>query len=366
MALKKLVDLWDEKVDGKIKATLASLGSVDSPLMGLLPYEDAIKVFKPKVGETFFCTVPVGMIHTDTTYNRGDNIHYKNIFENLKEMRGFCHKASGAISLFVRPGNKLVTTKGNHRVSMRYGSCLDPDALISAEVTMHDVNCDYSEIIKIEASDHDVDCNFRTPQKTDDKFKASYYAGRVDSINIYRYLDKFGIGIAGTNATAKYQATSYRKIEESRKLDEHSCTRYLKAFTDVVSEKEVMGNATLAASWFLYHFREPIKYIDENNNIDSVTEFVNYIYNDRHNKSHGYLNTVDQYKMSDPKIKTYEIGVARLISLYNEFCNKSIQAIIPKSNKHAIGYSSKEYQSFIQTANPNLRLRAEEVAQSTV
>jgi hypothetical protein len=366
MGLKKLVDLFEEKVDTKTKTTLASLGAVDKPQLGVDTYERAIDNLATMGGKSAICMVRVGDIYTDTTYNRGDNIHYTNIIKNMKKVGGFSYITSGTISLFVRPGGKLVTTQGNHRATMLYASCLDPNARIPATITLHDSNTEYNEIVRVEASNHNEDCNFRTAQSTDDRFRAAYHAGESWAENLHWFLDQFGIGVARTNPSAKYEATSYAKISESRKLDEYSCSRYLKAFTQVVNEKEVMGFATFSATHFLNGFRESIKYVDDNNNVDSVTGFLDYIYNHRHNRSHGYLNNVTQQKLSEGsnKIKGHEIGVARLITLYNEYCEKVISARIPKSNKHAIGYSSNEYKKFVDSTNADLRLRVGEIAQS--
>jgi len=251
-------------------------------------------------------------------------------------------------------------------VTMLYASCLDPNARIPAAVTLHEESDDYGDIVRVEAANHNEDCNYRTSQSTDDRFRAAYHAGESWAENLHWFLDQFGIGIAKTNLNAKCEATSYAKISESRKLDEYSCSRYLKAFTQVVSEKEVMGFATFSATQFLKCFRESIKYVDDNNNVDSVTGLLDYIYNHRHNKSHGYLNNVTQQKLSEGsnKVKGYEIGVARLITLYNEYCEKVIAAKIPTSNNHAIGYSSKEYLKFMQDTNSDLRLRVGEISQS--
>jgi hypothetical protein len=374
MTLKNIVQLYNDKVDTKTKTKLSNLGPIDSPPKGILPYEEAVKTFNPKKGDTIVALVKVKQIYTDTTYNRGDRIHYGNVAKNLQGMGGFSYKASGLISLFARPNkDKLVTTKGNHRVTKRFAAGLDPESEVPAEITFHGDDADYAEIIRTEAADHNVDCNYRTSQNTDDRFKAAYHAKETWAVNLYNYLNRFKISIAETNCTANYEATSYRSITKSRELDEDSCSLYLKAFTDVASEREVGGIATYAATSFLNSFKNSIKYVDDNtvvdgNNVDSVTGFLNYIYNERSNRSLGYLNDVTQAVLTagNGKFKGEEVNVARLVSLYNEYCEKVIHAKIPTCNNHAIGYSSTEYLDFIKNADETVRSRVDEIARQTI
>jgi hypothetical protein len=66
------------------------------------------------------------------------------------------------------------------------------------------------------------------------------------------------------------------------------------------------------------------------------------------------------------KFKGEEVNVARLISLYNEYCLKVLRAKIPTSNNHAIGYSSNEYLDFIKQADETVRSRVDEIARQTI
>lgn len=367
MTLKNLVSLYETKVDEKEKLKLLGMPVLDTAPKGFLEYEKAVEEFDPQPGDTFFALVPVKDIWGDTTYNRVDRIHYGNIAKNLKSRGGFSHKSSGAVSLWARPNGRLVATKGNHRVTKRYAIDQDPNALIPAEITLH-ISEAYEDIIKAEAGDHNVDCNYRTSQNTDDRFKAAYHAGEQWSVNLYNYLSQFGIGIAKTNKNATYEATSYRSITKSRDLNEEACSKYLKSFTAVVGEDEVGGIATFAATSFLDYFKNSIKYIDENNNIDSLTNFLDYIYNKRNDFSHGFLEDVTQAKLTEGngKFKGEEVNVARLISLYNEYCLKVLRAKIPTNNNHAIGYSSNEYLDFMKKADETVRSRVDEIARQTI
>jgi hypothetical protein len=367
MTLKNIVSLYEDKVEEKEKVKLLGMNVLDTPPKGFLFYTEAVEKFNPQPGDTIFALVPVKDIWGDTTYNRIDRIHYGNIAKNLTSRGGFSHKSSGAVSLFARPNGKLVATKGNHRVTKRYAVSQDPNALIPAEITFH-TSEKYEDIIQAEASDHNVDCNYRTIQNTDDRFKAAYHAGEQWAVNLYRYLDHFSIGIAETNTSAKFEASTYRSITKSRDLNEEACSRYLRSFTTVVNVDELGGNATFAATSFLDDFHNSVKYIDENNNVDSIEGFLDYIYNERSNFSHGFLDEVTQVKLTEGngKFKGEEVNVARLISLYNEYCLKVLRAKIPTNNKDAIGYSSNEYLEFIKKADETVRSRVDEIARSTI
>jgi len=367
MTLKNLVSLYQTKVEDEQKEHLLSMNIIDTPPKGFYPYEKAVKVFDPKPGDTIVAMVPVGIIWGDPTYNRVDRIHYGNIAKNLKSRGGFSFKSSGVVSLFARPDGKLVATKGNHRVTKAYAVTGDPMQTIPAEITFHESK-DIADIIRTEANDHNVDCNYRTSQATDDRFKAAYHAGEVWAVDLYEYLSDFGVGVAGTNEDAVLEATSYRQITKSRNLNEIACTRYLKAYTSCTPEEEVGGIATFAGTSFLVAFKNAIKFVDENNNVDSFTGFLDYVYNERANYSHGFLENVTQAVLTagNGKFKGEEVNVARLISLYNEYCLKVLRAKIPTNNNTAIGYSSNEYLDFIKAADETVRSRVDEIARQTI
>jgi len=368
MNLIKVIDAYKDKVPDVEKFELSQLGSVDSPPIGLLEFDKAVEHFNPKPGDTIVALVKVGDIWSDPKYNRTERIHYKNISKNLRKCNGFSYKACGIISLFLRPNNQLVTTKGNHRTTKRFATTLNPDSLIPAEITFHKEEIDYDSMICQESSDHHFDCNLRTSQNADDKFKAAYYAKEKETIILYNYLDQFSIGVAGTNNKARFSTTSHNYIAQAKSHDQDACSRYLKAFTDNLCEEFIGGNATLAGTIFVSTFQESIKFIDENNQIDSIKGFLEYIYKDRYAKSSGYLENVTQSKLTEGNatFKGPEINVARLISLYNEYCSKVIKAKIPSNNNHAIGYSSNEYTNFVRKSDEVVRIRVDELARSVI
>jgi hypothetical protein len=364
--LKNLVSLYQSKVDEDTKKSLMDMKILDDSPKGLYHYAHAMQNLQPQKGETIHAMVEVGDVFGDPTYNRVNRIHYGNIAANLKKRGGFSYKSAGTISLFLRPDGTLVATKGNHRVTKMYAVTGDRKALVPAEITIHPSE-DVSEIIRLEAEDHNVDCNYRTSQATDDRFKAAFHAGEKWAVDLYNYLSDFSVGIAGTNEEAKYEATSYRQITKSMTISESACSCYINAFTLMNCESELGGIAAYAGTCFLANFTESIKYVDQNNNVDSFAGMMDYIYNNRNNSSLGFLENVTQTGLTkgNGKFKGEEVNVARLISLYNEYCQKVLRAKIPTLNNTAIGYSSNEYLDFIKKADETVRSRVDEIARQT-
>lgn len=367
MTLINLVQQYEDRVAESDKQKLSTLGFVDKLPLGLLPLEDAIRTYNPQPGDSFPALVKVSELYSDPKYNRTDKIHYKNCATNLSKCGGFSYKSAGILSAFMRPNDRIVVTKGNHRGTKAYAATRNCNALVPVEITFHDTDV-YDEIVRIESKDHNVDCNYRTSQGQEDRFKSAYYAREESAISLYHFLDQFSIGIADTNPTAVFSLSSHTYVEKARAFNTKLCEVYLKAFTGNNCEDVVGGNATFAGTSFLNSFTNAIQYIDINNDVDSFDLFMKYIYHDRENLSHGFLSNVDQAKLTEgnSKFKGEEINVARLISLYNEFCLKVLRAKIPTNNNTAIGYSSNEYLDFIKKADESVRTRVHEIASQTI
>lgn len=367
MTLINIVQQYESRVPESEKQKLSTLGFVDKLPLGILPLEEAIKQYNPQPGDSFTALVPVSGLYSDPKYNRSDKIHYGNIGKNLARRKGFSYKSAGILSGFMRPNGKIVLTKGNHRGTKGYAACRNPEALLPIEITFH-ITDDYDQIVRIESEDHNIDCNYRTSQSQEDRFKSAYYAEEESAISLYNFLDKFRTGIADTNPSAIFSVSSHSYIEKSRALNTNLCEEYLAAFTGNKCESCIGGNATYAGTSFLTSFRNSIQYIDINNDVKSFNDFMKYIYHDREDLSHGFLSNVSQAKLTEGngKFKGEEINVARLISLYNEFCDKVLRAKIPTNNKTAIGYSSNEYLDFIKSADESVRSRVDEIARQTI
>ena len=382
MTLINLVEQCDSKLTSAQRSYLSTLGVIDNPVKGLLTLEQYLVEHNPQAGDSFVCLVPVGICFSDSKYNRSDRIHFGNIIKHLKRMTGFSYKAAGILSGFLRLNREqirdlqygkassqytVVVTKGNHRVTKRYAVSNDPRSYVPMEITIHNTE-DYDEMITIESLDHTLDAAYRTAQNQEDKFKSSYYAKETDAINLYNYLDQFSIGIAGTNPNAKFGTTSHTYLKSAQKKSEAACSKYLKIFTEQNCEKLVGGNATFAATIFLTTFKKAIKSVDELNSCDSIAGFIQYIYHDRSNYTNGFLPDMTQSKLTEgnAKFKGPEVNVARLISLYNEYCEKVLKATLNGNNGNAIGYSSDTFLKYMKSADADIRARFVQVSKDKV
>ena len=374
MALLNLVDQYEAKNTEEYKSFLSILGCIDSPVKGLLTLDEYLEKYNPQPGETFVALVEVDRCCSDPKYNRTERLHYGNVKKNLKKRSGFSHKAAGILSGFLRKvwnGDYweyvVVVTKGNHRVTKRYAVCRDRKVYVAIELTVHATN-DLDEMIRIESLDHTIDAQDRTSQSQEHKFTSAYFAKETDAVNLYNYLDQFSIGIAETNSLAKFKTTSHNYISKARAYDDTACTKYLTSFTKNNCEDVVGGNAAYAGTVFLKTFKPAIDKIDELNNCDSFDGMMEYVFKDRSDKSMGFLNDVTQASITagNGKFKGAEVHVSRFISLYNEYCDKVLKATLPETHNHAIGYSSDAYISYMKSADTDIRMRADEVAKTTV
>tara|TARA_R100000231_G_scaffold31026_1_gene27310 strand:+ start:127 stop:1278 length:1152 start_codon:yes stop_codon:yes gene_type:complete len=382
MTLINLVEQCDSKLTSAQKSYLSTLGVVDNPVKGLLTLEEYLIEHNPQPGDSFVCLVPVGICFSDSKYNRSDRIHFGNIIKHLKRMMGFSYKAAGILSGFLRLNREqirdlqygrassqytVVVTKGNHRVTKRYAVSNDPRSYVPMEITIHKTE-DYNEMVRIESLDHTLDAAYRTSQNQEDKFKSSYYAKETDAINLYNYLDQFSIGVAGTNPNAKFGTTSHNYLKSAQRISEASCSKYLKIFTEKNCENLVGGNATFAATVFLSTFKKAIDTVDTLNSCNSFEGFIQYIYHDRNNYTNGFLPDMTQSKLTEgnAKYKGCEVNVARLISLYNEYCEKVLKATLNGNNDNAIGYSSDAFINYMKSADPDIRARFVQVSKDRV
>ena len=66
------------------------------------------------------------------------------------------------------------------------------------------------------------------------------------------------------------------------------------------------------------------------------------------------------------KFKGAEVNVARLISLYNEYCELVLKATLNGNNDNAIGYSSDTYLNYMKSADADIRARFVQVSKDKV
>ena len=374
MALLNLVEEYEAKNTEEYKSFLSVLGCIDSPARGLLALDEYLEKYNPQPAQTIVVLVEVNRCYSDSTYNRTARLHYGNVKKNLKKRSGFSHKAAGILSGFLRKvwnGDYweyvVVVTKGNHRVTKRYAVCRDGKVYVPIELTIHSTD-DLDEMIRIESLDHTIDAQDRTSQSQEHKFTSSFFAKETDVVNLYDYLDQFSIGIAETNSSAKFKTTSHNYLKKARAHDDTACTKYLTSFTQNNCESVVGGNAAYAGTVFLKTFKLAIDKIDELNRCNSFDGMMKYAFKKRSNMSMGFLNDVTQASITagNGKFKGEEVHVSRFISIYNEYCEKVMKAILPETHNHAIGYSSDAYLSYMKNADTDIRMRADEVAKTSV
>ena len=60
------------------------------------------------------------------------------------------------------------------------------------------------------------------------------------------------------------------------------------------------------------------------------------------------------------------VNVARLIALYNEYCEKVLNATLNGNNVNAIGYSSDAFINYMKSADADIRARFVQVSKDRV
>lgn len=352
--LLKIVDLYDSKVDDKMKYYLATFSSIDTPPQGLPLMEDVINRYK--TGEitsgTYLVYARCGDLYTDPIYNRGDNLRYNNQKQHILKLGGFSYNAADTLSAFLRPDYTPTLTKGNNRTSMRYACGMDPNARVVVSLKLHPKNISYSEMIRIESLDHHSDCNLRTNQTGDDKFKSAFYAEEGWAVELRNYLLSFQITIANIDDT-KFIAPSHSYLSKARReAGDQYTSRYLKAFTENECSHEVLGNAAVAGSIFLKQFAEYIDEVDRLNQCDSFSECLNFWYNERAD----ILRVVKAKNLTQSDLtvgngvyKGDEPTIARYVFIYNEYCRiKELNH--NKTYATAIPFGGEKWKEFINSA----------------
>jgi hypothetical protein len=228
---------------------------------------------------------------------------------------------------------------------------------------LHRKNSSYEEMIRIESLDHNTDCNYRTNQSGDDKFKSAYYAEEEWAVNLFKYLEPFHIGIAGTLDGAKFVCPSHSYLSTAIRLAGREYTsKYLTAFTKWECAQEVQGNATVAGSLFLKTFHTYIEDVDKKNDIDSFSEMMKWFFTEygpavqvvdpdaRNLQQSDIVQGNGVYKGNEP-------AIARFVFLYNDFCR--IKRLKFKgTHKTAIpfeGSDSTAWNKFLADSNPLMK-----------
>lgn len=350
----KIIDLYNKKVDDKMKQYLLVFSCIDSPPQGLSLMEDVIEQYQNGdiTSGTYLVLGRCGDLYTDPIYNRGDNLRYNNQKQHIVKIGGFSYNASDTLSAYLRPNFLAVLTKGNNRTSMRYACGMDPDARVVVSLKLHPKNISYDEMIRIESLDHNTDCNYRTNQTGDDKFKSAFYAKESWAVELHDYLLPFDITVANIDDT-KFIAPSHSYLSKSRReAGDQYTSRYLKAFTENECSQEILGNAAVAGSIFLKHFSEYIDEVDRLNQCDSFSKCLNFWYNERAE----VLKVVKAKNLTQSNLtagngvyKGDEPTISRYVFIYNEYCRIN-ELIHNKTYASAIPLGGEKWKDYVSSA----------------
>ena len=369
MTFKELLCVYkcyEAKVDDKTKEYLQSFGSVDNAPEDLPLMEDVIYKYDSgeiAEGSTVICSGKVGDLWSDPTYNRIDELRYGNQKQHIEKRGGFSYDAADTLSVYLRPTLKAVLTKGNNRASKRYACGRDPNARVIISLKLHRKSVSYEEMIRIESLDHNTDCNYRTNQSGDDKFKSAYYAEEEWATNLYEYLSKFSIGIAGTLDGAKFNCPSHSYLSTAISVaGREYVTKYLTAFTTHECAKEVQGNSTVAGSLFLKTFHSYIEDVDKKNDVDSFSGMMKFYFTEYGNLMSQVDPDARNLEQSDVVqgngvYKGNEPAVSRFVFLYNDYCR--IKRLKIKGTQNTAipfeGSDSTAWNKFLSESNPLMK-----------
>jgi hypothetical protein len=369
MSFKELLRVckcYEDKVDDNTKEYLQSFGITDNAPEGLPLMEDVIEKYSSgeiAEGSTVICSGRVGDLWSDPTYNRINELRYGNQKLHIEKRGGFSYDAADTLSAYCRPDLRAVLTKGNNRASKRYACGRDENSRIIISLKLHRKNTSYKEMVRIESLDHNTDCNYRTNQSGDDKFKSAYYAGEEWATNLYNYLAKFNIGIAGTLDGAKFICPSHSYLSTAIRLAGKEYTsKYLTAFTLNECAKEVQGNATVAGALFLKTFHSYIDDVDKKNDVDSFSKMMKWYFTEYGDTLSLFDPDARNLNQSDivqgnGVYKGNEPAVARFVFLYNDYCR--IKRLKFKGTHNTAipfeGSDSTAWNKFLAESNPLMK-----------
>jgi len=364
--LVRVYDQYENQVDEKTKQYLAGFGTVDSSPKGLPLMEDIIDQYdrgEIPDGGTYICEAKVGDLWSDPIYNRILELRYGNQKRHIENRGGYSNDAADTLSAYLRPSLKAVLTKGNNRASMRGACGRDPNARVIIALKLHPKNISHEEMIRIESLDHNTDCNYRTNQSGDDKFKSAYYANETWATDLYKYLEPFNIGIAGTLDDAKFTCPSHSYMSTALRLAGREYTsKYLTAFTRWECATDVQGNATVAGALFLKTFHFYIDDVDKKNGIDSFSQMMKWFFTEYGPAAQAFDPDAKNLQQSDivqgnGVYKGNEPAIARFVFLYNDFCrikrlkfNGTQKTAIPFE-----GSDSSAWNEFLGSSNPLMK-----------
>jgi hypothetical protein len=383
-----LVTLASKKVTQTILRGLSGLDVIDKLPKNLPTLEEVLEDRKRGLytdKDSVVVAARIGDLFSDPTYNRTEDISYTKCADNLRNLKGFSHKAAGILFAFIRPNLEVIVTQGNHRITMLWLIMQDPDTRISVNLNFHPENISHDKMLQVEAENHTADCAFRLTQDQDNKFKSAFISRQDWATELFAFLSTYLIGVADTLNNARFTCNSYSYVQKAiREGNESNVRKVLETFTGLYEEgkepdKEILGNFVRAGSVFLRVFGSHINTVNrKNSGIDSFKEMMEYYFRDMEIETQRAreagiklpmkynITQADICKYSKDYKQVSDLGVCRFISLYNEYVESQGYAI-PDRNATAIPIIEGTcFAEFTEKLSPFLRQTLAEMAKTPV
>ena len=378
MTIKEIVNVVElaiEKVADTTLKILSGFKVIDSIVSGLPNMEDILESRKGDSyvdDESIIVSARIKDLLSDPTYNRILELSYGNCERDLKNLKGFSHKAAGVLFAFVRPDDySVVLTQGNNRTTMLWMVTQDPEARIAVNLNFHSRSKSLSDQLQAESNNHRADCANRTTQTQLDKFRSAVHSAQDWAVKMFNLLKEYDIGVAGTLPNARFTCKSYGYIAKAEAESSPDAVRtVLKEFTSLYDDQEtpnveILGNFVRAASVFITVFSSHIEAVNEKNNCDSFSGMLKYFFKDmepqiRMARKNGIpialrLNLrQDDMCISTRYFKGCELAVCRFVSIYNEYCD-SQEFKFDDRNKTAIPTEGVTVASYMSKLDAVLR-----------
>ena len=386
---KNLFDLYFENYSKEKRDEFrAKFSAVGENPEKFVAFPDNPKAFFVYRKEPYSVSVPCKLIESCPDYNRTDSIDFKQCIKNLEKYgnKFVCEAADedgNPITLWYDSKRGVFrTTRGNHRTIMKLLTD-GQEASIEAYVKVHNPDSTDDQMFDKEATSFDSDNQQKGQNKT------SLYKGQLFNaltypdadqwpVIMFNYLDNLPtpVGIAGTNKGATVQIDGYSAIwkrmeeikDEKNLVDPYDklsvVLNNLVEYAVPVNKKTGIKDGTIKSDAiehmlvFKESFKTTIERVDNDNGIDSFSQFVNYIFNKRSNKTNGLLDnlTMKTLTLNSTQIRNIGWYIAGLCTLYNEYIKvnglKKGHATKEVYDTMAINNNSAEWNSFLDKNVP--------------
>lgn len=336
---------------------------IDTVPVGLPTYEELEKCGSLSKGHSYVCLVPVNLLHSDSTYNRIDEINIKRALSSLSKSKGFSFNHAGTLVAFLRPDGKIVLTQGNHRCAMAFLTMGD-GANVVVSLRVHSVD-NIDACVEIESSDFITDCSDRWNITQIQRFKGGYFAGRDEYIYLHNLGKKYNIAIGGvsdgfipkkTFKSFSYLTGALKFDPTPNKIHVNDC---LSALSKYLNEKDIKGYSFWGLLGFKVCFNSRLELIKKANPlIFSFEDFVKYVFNDK--KTLGGLGPcLTQHDLTKESTtqKDEKYYISKYVALFNEYalarnlCTKSQKL----QGKYAIPESCDEWSRYHSMLSDNAK-----------